>query len=128
MPASSDACPYTLHHLYDLLQGHHAGIARCSHSERPMGSAAFYRPLRIFAREKAIDQARSERISSTDTIKDFEIFAILRLVKLAIAVTDGSPVIAGSSLGFAQCSGNHLKRVVFHYGRDHLFEALGINL
>src|SRR5205809_2005542 len=89
-----------------------------------MSGAAFNRPLRVLPREKAVNEAGSERVAASDAIEDFKIFTTFRLVKLAIAIADRSPIVQGGGFCLAQCSGDHLERIILHNFADHLLERI----
>src|SRR5438094_10587238 len=89
-----------------------------------MSGAAFNRQLRVLSREKAENEAGSERVAASDAIEDFKIFTIFRLVKLAIAIADRSPIVQGGSFCFAQSGVNHVEWVIFHNLDDHLPERI----
>src|SRR5438309_2123751 len=93
-----------------------------------MSGAAFNRPLRVLSREKAENEAGSERVAASDAIEDFKIFTIFRLVKLAIAIADRSPIVQGGSFCLAQSGGNHVEWVIFHNLDDHLLERIYFEL
>src|SRR5438034_10918108 len=89
-----------------------------------MSGAAFNRPLRVLPREKAVNEAGSKRVAASDAIEDFKIFTIFRLVKLAIAIADRSPIVQAGGFCLAQCSGDHLARIILHNFADHLLERI----
>src|SRR5438552_18847510 len=93
-----------------------------------MSGAAFNRPLRVLPREKAVNEAGSERVAASDAIEDFKIFAIFRLVKLAIAIADRSPIVQGGGFCFAECGGNHLERIILHNFANHMLERIYFEL
>src|SRR6266851_10192198 len=91
-----------------------------------MGRATLNSPLRASSREKTIDQARGERIASTNPIEDFEVFAGRGLKKIAVGVTDCAPIVPGGGCGSAERSGDHLKRKILHNLANHLFKAIRV--
>src|SRR5437763_7580313 len=93
-----------------------------------MSGAAFNRPLRVLPREKAVNEAGSKRVAASDAIEDFKIFTIFRLIKLAIAIADRSPIVQGGGSCLAQCSGDHLERIILHNFADHLLERIDFEL
>src|SRR5216683_3735700 len=61
--------------------------------------------------------------SPTDAVEDFQIFAILCLIELAIVIADGAPIVQRGGLGLAQRGGDDLERIVLHNFGDHLLKA-----
>jgi hypothetical protein len=64
----------------------HGGIARRGHRQRSMSGTAFYGPLSILTREKAINQTGGEGITAANTIENLKAFAICGLIEIAIVV------------------------------------------
>jgi len=118
-----DAGALVFHHPQDFRQGNHAGVPRCRHREGAMRRAAFDGKLGAFVGEKAINQARGERISAAYSIVNFKILAFFGLLEIAIAIADGAPIVSRGGLGFAKRSCDHLEGIVLHDLLDHLLEA-----
>src|SRR5205823_3336059 len=95
------------------------------HGEGAMGCATLDGELGILPEEETVDQARGEGVAAAYAVEDFEIFAILGLIKLAIVVANGAPVIGGGGFGFAQSGGDYLERKIFYNLGDHLLEIFG---
>src|SRR5580704_8596375 len=122
--SARDARTDSLHHLQDVLHRRHRRVSRRSHGECAVRGAAVHRPLRIFSRQESVNQPGRKRITSADAIENFKILAVLCLKKLAVAITDGAPIVLGSRLGFPQSGGDNLERIILHGLGDHLLEAL----
>src|SRR5580698_9640156 len=93
-----------------------------------MRRTAFHSPLRAFTAEETVDEAGGERVSSADTIENFQILPIFRLVEIAARVADRAPVIYGRSLRLAQGCGNHGKGKFFHHRLNHLLERFSLDI
>src|SRR5712691_5202338 len=130
LPANSsspcDACSNAFHHLHHFLEGHHGRVSRRGHGERSVRGPAFHGPLRILTSQESVDQAGSKRIAPSHAIKNFQILAVFRLIELAIAITDGAPIIQCGGFCLSQRGGNNFERIILHRLRDHLLEAVDL--
>src|SRR5436309_508007 len=122
--SARDACPDSLHHLHDLLEGCHGSVSRRGHGERPVSGATFHRPLRILSRQESVNQAGSKGIASSDAVENLKILAVFCLVELTIAITNRTPIIQSRGLSFPERGGDNLERIILQHLRDHLLETL----
>src|SRR6266849_31726 len=86
--STRDARPDTFHHLHDFVQSCHGGVSGRRHGQGAVRGAAFHGPLRLLSRQEPVNQTGSERIASSDTVKNFKVLAVSCLVELAIAITN----------------------------------------
>src|SRR5438270_8633190 len=89
-----------------------------------MCGAAFYRPLWPFTGEEPVDQARRKGIASAHSIENVQVFAVLRLIKIAIAVADRAPIVSRCCFCLSQSGRDHVERILLHYLLDHLLESV----
>src|SRR4029077_12175887 len=90
---SLDAGGSRFHGFYNFRQRCHGRVAGRGHRQGPVRCAAFDRPLRILTGQESVNQTGSEGIASTYAIVDFKIFPHGSLMKAAIAVAQGSPIV-----------------------------------
>src|SRR5262245_19746870 len=124
---SFHSCSPAFHHFLYLGKRHHRRVPGSSHCKCAVRRAAFHSPLRTLSCQEAIDQSRGERIASTHTIEDLEVFPRRGLKELSLAVTHRSPVIARGRLCRSQGCRNHLKvRELLNSLLDHPSEMSNI--
>ncbi len=99
--SAGDARADALHYLQDFLKRDHRRVAGSGHGESAVGGAALHGPLRVLPGEEAVDEAGGEGIAAADAIEDFQVFAVLGLIELAIVVADGAPIVQRGGFGSA---------------------------
>src|SRR6202166_4638056 len=124
--SADDSGSCAFHYMKNFVKRRHGGIARCSHGQRSMSGTAFYGPLSILTREKAINQARGEGITAANTIENLEVLAIFGLIEIAVVVANSSPIIARRGGGFAERGSHDLEGKIVQYFLNHLFESFRV--
>src|SRR5438552_8885361 len=126
---ASDSRRMPFHHLQNFLQRRHTCIAGSGHRQGAVRRAALPRPLRLVPRQKAINQAGSERVSAANAVQDFQILAARCFIEFSVAIGDSAPVIQRRSAGVAQSRrDNREDRELLNYFFHHALEIGGIEL
>ena len=77
-------CAAPFRQFFHFVLGRHRGVAGRRHRQRPVSRAALNSPLRSFVHQETVNQTRSETVAAAHAIKDFQILARDRLIKLTV--------------------------------------------